>query len=204
MQALQLVIFAALAAVVLYQLYAVLGRRVGRQPEDLAKVEAGRRAIEPEARRTDEATAPEGATGLAALKARDPAFDPETFLQGARSAYEMIVRAFAKGERVGLRPLLTPGVYQTFEGAIAAREAEGRTEEVEFLHPPRADLERVDLIDDLARVTVRFLSEFRTRSKGPEGEGVDDRRTAETWTFERNVNSRDPNWALAQVEPAEA
>jgi predicted lipid-binding transport protein (Tim44 family) len=52
-------------------------------------------------------------------------------------------------------------------------------------------------------VKVRFLAEFRTRSRGPEGEAVDDRRTAEIWTFERNVNSRDPNWALAQVEPAE-
>ena len=34
MQVLELIIFAGLAGVVLYQLYAVLGRRVGRQPED--------------------------------------------------------------------------------------------------------------------------------------------------------------------------
>ena len=54
-----------------------------------------------------------------------------------------------------------------------------------------------------AIVRVRFLAEFRSRSKGPEGEAVDDRRTAEIWTFERNVTSRDPNWALAKVEPAE-
>ncbi len=203
MQALELIIFAALAAVVLFQLYAVLGRRVGRQPEDAAEVEARRPAAEIEARRPDEATPPEAATGVAAVRARDPSFDPAGFIHGARSAYEMIVLAFSQSDRATLKNLLTPTVYSTFDAAIAQREAEDRSETTEFLQAPRADLEDVSLVGDMARVKVRFLAEFRTRSKGPEGEAVDDRRTAEIWTFERNVNSRDPNWALAQVEPAE-
>jgi predicted lipid-binding transport protein (Tim44 family) len=57
---------------------------------------------------------------------------------------------------------------------------------------------------DIARAVVRFLAEFRNRSKGPEGEAVDDRRTAELWTFERNLKSRDPNWTLTHVDAAEA
>ena len=203
MQALELVIFAALAAVVLFQLYAVLGRRVGRQPEDAAEVEARRPAAELPTPRPEETSPPEAATGLAALKARDPAFDVAGFLQGARSAYELIVLAFTKGDREPLRGLLTPGVYRTFEGVIAQRQAEGRSETAEFLQSPRADLEDIALEGNTARVKVRFLAEFRSRSKGPEGEAVDDRRTAEIWTFERDVTSRDPNWALAQVEPAE-
>jgi predicted lipid-binding transport protein (Tim44 family) len=203
LQALELIIFAALAAVVLFQLYAVLGRRVGRQPEDAAEVEARRPAAEIEARRPDDTTPVEAATGIAAVRARDPSFDPNGFLQGAKSAYEMTVLAFSEGDRPTLQNLLTPGVYSTFDSALATREAEGRSETTEFLQAPRADLEDVSLVGDMARVKVRFLAEFRTRSKGPVGEAVDDRRTAEIWTFERNVNSRDPNWALAQVEPAE-
>ena len=92
----------------------------------------------------------------------------------------------------------------SFEQAIDQREAEGRTETVEFLHPPRADLENADVEGDLARVQVRFLAEFRSRTKGPEGEAVDDRRTAELWTFERQLDSRDPNWTLVRVDAAEA
>ena len=203
MQALELLIFAALAGVVLYQLYAVLGRRVGRQPEDAAEVEARRPAAELETRRPDEANTLHAATGVAALKARDPGFDAVNFLAGARSAYEMIVLAFSRGDRDTLRGLLTPAVYGTFEAAITQREADGGSETTEFLQPPRADLEDVVLEGDMARVKVRFLAEFRTRSKGAEGEAVDDRRTAEIWTFERNVTSRDPHWALAKVEPAE-
>lgn len=202
MQVLELVIFAALAAVVLFQLYTVLGRRVGRQPEDAET--PPRPAGEVEPRRIDEMADGPAPTGAAAIQARDPSFEPGRFLAGARQAYEMVVRAFASGDRDTLKDLVSPSVYQTFDTAIAAREAEGRTESAEFLQPPRADMENAEMIGNLARVRVRFLAEVRNRSKGPEGEAVDDRRTAELWTFERSVDSRDPNWALARVDAAQA
>lgn len=205
MQVLELIIFAGLAAIVLYQLYAVLGRRVGRQPEDTPAVPAtpqGARAPDAAAPVADEGVA---LTGLAAVKARDPAFDLGRFLTGAKGAYEMIVKAFAAGDRGQLRNLLSPPVMASFDTAIAQRETENRSETVEFLHPPRADLEKAEVVgSDLARVTVRFLAEFRSRTKGPEGEGVEDRRTAELWTFERRLKSRDPNWLLIHVDAAEA
>jgi predicted lipid-binding transport protein (Tim44 family) len=201
LQVLELVIFAALAAVVLFQLYTVLGRRVGRQPEDAERV---RPAGEVEARRPEEPIDGPAPSGAAAIQARDPSFDVPRFLGGARQAYEMVVRAFAEGDRDTLKNLTSPSVYQTFDTAIAAREAEGRTETAEFLQPPRADMENAEMIGNLARVRVRFLAEVRSRSKGPEGEAVDDRRTAELWTFERSVDSRDPNWALARVDAAQA
>lgn len=204
MQVLQLIIFAGLAAIVLYQLYSVLGRRKGLQPED-------RPTIEPIERRASAPlpgdTVDEGVelTGLAAVRAKDPTFDVGRFLGGAKQAYEMIVKAFAEGDRETLKNLLAPPVMASFESVIDQREAEGRSEQVEFFHSPRADLERADVRDgDLAHVTVRFLAEFRSRTKGPEGEGVDDRRTAELWTFERRLKSRDPNWTLVHVDAAEA
>lgn len=200
---LELLILAALAAVVLYQLYAVLGRRVGRQPEEGLPAPALRRADDADARpRGLEETAPVG--GLASLVARDPSFDAARFLEGARGAYETIVRAFAAGDRDGLRRLVSPTVMAGFERAIAAREAEGRSETVEFLHPPRADLDSAEASGDVASARVRFLAEFRSRSKGPEGEAVDDRRTAELWSFERRISSRDPNWMLVRVDEANA
>ena len=202
MELLELLIFAALAAVVLYQLYAVLGRRVGRQPEDAAPVPATGRAEDLDARQRDAITAP--VAGLAGLRARDPSFDAARFLQGARSAYEMIVRAFASADRETLGKLVAPGVLTGFEKAIAAREAEGRTETVEFSQAPRADLESAEAEGDVARASVRFLAEFRSRTKGPEGEAVDDKRTAEVWTFERRFSNRDPNWTLVRVDAAEA
>ena len=204
MQVVELVILAAVAAVVLFQLYAVLGRRVGRQAEDLAQAPAGQTAREPAIPTTPGVTEPAALTGLAALRARDPSFDVARFMQGARQAFTMVVKAFAAGDRNTLKPLLAAEVMTSFETAMAEREQEGRTEQVEFLQEPRADLENLGVIGDLAKASVRFLAEFRSRSKGPEGEAVDDRRTAEVWTFQRNLNSRDPNWTLIHVDPAEA
>ncbi|HEY8003544.1 MAG TPA: TIM44-related membrane protein TimA [Phenylobacterium sp.] len=203
---LELIIFAGLAAIVLYQLYAVLGRRVGRQPEDTPAAPVTTtpldRTLDAQGQAQDDGVA---LTGLAAVKAKDPGFDVSRFLTGAKAAYEMIVKAFAAGDRAKLRDLLAAPVMAGFDTAIAAREAENRTETVEFNHSPRADLEKAEVVGhDLARVTVRFLAEFRSRTKGPEGEGVEDRRTAELWTFERHLKSRDPNWMLIHVDAAEA
>ena len=203
-QVVELVILAAVAAVVLFQLYAVLGRRVGRQAEDLAPAQTGGAAREPAQPAVAGVTEPAALTGLAALKARDPSFDIARFMQGARQAFQMVVKAFAAGDRNTLKPLLGPEIMSTFETAMAQREGEGRSEQVEFLQEPRADLESLGVIGDLAKASVRFLAEFRSRSKGPEGEAVDDRRTAEVWTFQRNLTSRDPNWTLVHVDPAEA
>jgi predicted lipid-binding transport protein (Tim44 family) len=185
----------------------VLGRRVGRQPEDQPATETAATAIRPPDMTGVAAEEADGValSGLAAVKARDPGFDVARFLAGARSAYEMIVKAYAAGDRALLRNLLGSSVMAAFDTGIAQREAEGRTETVEFLHPPRADMEKAEVTaSDIARVTVRFLAEFRSRTKGPEGEGVDDRRTAELWTFERPLKSRDPNWMLVHVDAAEA
>ncbi len=203
LQVLELIIFAGLAGVVLYQLYAVLGRRVGRQPEDSPAKEAAP-ATARQAPSLEAADDGVGLTGLPAIKHRDPSFDLSRFLAGSKGAYEMVVRAFASADRETLKNLLAPNVLSSFEAVIADREANGVTETVEFLHPPRADLERADLHGDTASVTVRFLAEFRSRTKSAEGEAVDDKRTAELWTFERNVKSRDPNWILVHVDAAEA
>lgn len=202
LQVLELLIFAVLAAVVLFQLYSVLGRKVGRQPEDNPD-SAKRPALDAPPTTRLPADSP-ALSGLAVIKTKDSAFDTDAFLAGARSAFQTIVKAFAAADRDVLRPLLSPNVFTAFEAVMVQREAEGRTETVEFMQPPRADLEDSKVEGDVASLKVRFLAEFRSRSKGPEGEAVDDRRTAEVWTFERSLAGRDPSWILARVEAAQA
>ncbi len=208
LQILGLVFFAALAGVVLFNLYAVLGKRVGRQPEDALASAVSRRAIEATPPATDGA---EGValSGLAAVRAQDPGFEIDSFLAGARTAYETIVKAFAANDRQTLKSLTDPHVFSTFETAIAEREKAGLLEKVEFINPARADLESAEVSEDRAIMRVRFLSEFRSTSKAAQIDGApepapDERRAAEVWTFERPSASRDPNWILSRVEAAQA
>lgn len=202
----QIVIFAVIAAVLLFQLYNVLGKKVGRQPEDNPKP-APVSVIPNGAQEAQRGPVidPAMTAAIAGLKARDPSFDPNRFLDGARQAYETIVTAYARGDREALRPLLTEKVMGSFDAGIAARETRGDAEVVELQHPPRADLELATVDGDRAQAKVRFLAEVRSTVTPAGGEAVtDERRTAEVWTFERRLGASDPNWALARVEPATA
>lgn len=206
----QIIFFAVVAAVVLFQLYNVLGKRIGRQPQEDARAQPAPVEGAPQRPALDAGTL----AAIASLKARDPAFDPTKFLEGARQAYETIVRGYASGDRAALKPLLAPNVMASFETGIAARETRAETEQVEFLHPPRADLESAVAEGDRAVARVRFLAEIRSRilnAPSEENGGVEtgeprieERRTAENWTFERTLGAADPNWVLARVEPATA
>ena len=201
MQVLELIILAALAAVVLFQLYAVLGRRVGRGAEEAARAGMLKpaRAEPGRAGRHRHPAEPAGDD-----QARDPSFDVGHFLGGAKAAYQMIVTAFAKGDREALRPLLSPPVMQSFEQVIETREARGPRGDRRI--PPSAPRRFRERRGSSA--TWPGLGALPRRdprpTKGPEGEAVDDRRTAEVWTFERNLKSRNPNWTLIHVDAAEA
>ena len=208
----QIVISAVIAALVLFWLYNTLGKRVGRQPEEDARAQppapvpagAGAEAAGPRAAPLDAVAL----ASIAGLRGRDPAFGPVRFLEGARQAYETIVRAYAAGDRETLKPLLAPRVMDSFEAGIAAREARGEVEEAEFVHSPRADLELATAEDNRAVAKVRFLAELRNkvqRTAEPEAEPqVEERRVAEIWTFERQLGASDPNWVLAGTEAATA
>jgi len=206
----QIVIFAVIAAVVLFQLYNVLGKKVGRQPEEDARAKpAAAPGVAPPEQAAGRPNTLDAVTlaSIAGLKARDPNFDPVRFLEGARQAHETIVRAYAAGDRETLKPLLTPTVMESFEAGITAREARGETEIAEFLHPARADLEQATAEENRATAKVRFLAELRNRVRSIDSaaeEQVEERRVAELWTFERTLGASDPNWVLARTEPAAA
>jgi len=206
----QIVIFAVIAAVVLFQLYNVLGKKVGRQPEEDARAKPATPAIPgAESAQGGRPNVLDAVTlaSIAGLKARDPNFDPLRFLEGARQAHETIVRAYAAGDRETLKPLLTPTVMASFEAGIAARETRGETEVAEFLHPARADLELATAQENRATAKVRFLAELRntvTSADGAAEPQIEERRVAELWTFERTLGASDPNWVLARTEPAAA
>src|SRR4051812_24029724 len=142
-QLLYILLLAMVAGVILFRLYTVLGRRTGHERPPHERFEGIGGAAEPPqkadkvvllpgrtARRETAETSDPMARGLLDIKLADRSFDSDHFVEGARRAYEMIVTAFAKGERNALRPLLSDEVYATFDQAIGEREA--KKEKVEF------------------------------------------------------------------------
>ncbi len=143
--------------------------------------------------------------GLRMIAEADPSFDATAFVGGARAAYEMILAAFAAGDKQTLAPLLAKDVFDGFAAAIAAREAEGHKVESTFVGIDKALVEDAALRERTAQVSIRFQAKLITVTRDATGNVVDGSSDAvsdvnDLWTFARDIGSRDPNWKLVATE----
>jgi predicted lipid-binding transport protein (Tim44 family) len=148
---------------------------------------------------------PEVRRGLLTIAKVDTAFDTEAFIRGARQAYEMIVTAFAEGNRKLLRGLLDADAYRDFDRAIAEREARGEQIDQSFVGIQKAQITDAGLKDGKAHVAVRFVSQLisATRDKAGavlSGDPQKVKDVTDIWTFQRDVSTprarENPNWKL--------
>ena len=144
---------------------------------------------------------PELGQGFRAVAEQDPTFTPKSFLEGAKQAYEMIVTAFANGDRATLKNLLEKDVFDGFARAIADREAAGQKIDFTFVGLPKVEFSEADFDKKNVNVTVRFHAEVVSATRDKDGaliEGNADQvqTIADEWTFARNPKSRDPNWKV--------
>jgi predicted lipid-binding transport protein (Tim44 family) len=228
---LSIIIFAALAIIIFLKLRSVMGQRTGRgrrRNDRYSAPDASRTATNDKvillSRRADTApTSPKPvdapkrwngvakpnspvATGLDAIARKDNSFDAQHFVDGAQTAYEMIVLAYAKGDRRTLRNLLSRKVYEDFEATIEERESSGEMVETRFVSIEKPDIIGVELRRNrMAQITVRFVSKLISVTRDRAGTVVDgdpERATdiADIWTFARDLSSRDPNWKLTATE----
>ncbi len=141
------------------------------------------------------------AHGLNAVLLQDSSFDANHFLTGAKSAYEMIVMAFANGDRRSLKDLLSSEVYDSFDAAIREREKNEYKTETRFVAIEKAELVSAEVRDHTAQLTVRFVSQMISVTRDKTGavvDGTPDKVSdiTDVWTFARDISSRDPNWKL--------
>jgi len=225
------IIFLALAVFIFLRLRSVLGQRTGRErppydPYSAREVRGatndnvvtlpGRGGAETAQKPSDPVEPTERwkgiaeggsavAAGLDAIVRDDKAFDAKHFVAGARAAYEMIVLAYAEGDRRALKNLLSRDVYDGFEAAIRERESKGETVETRFVAIDKSDITGAELRGRVAHITVRFVSQLISVTRDKSGnviEGSPDKVTdvTDVWTFARDLSSRDPNWKLVATE----
>ena len=216
-----IIVLAGLAAFIAWRLWSVFGRREGHEnPTEFGSrpssgTPTGNDNVVPLPGARDmggpadfNAIAPEGsdlAQGLTEVQLADRTFNPTTFLMGARQAYEMIVTAFAAGDRRELRPLLSDEVYGDFDSALRAREDEGQRVEMTFIGIDDARLTGATMRGRIAEITVKFVSEIISLTKNAdgvviEGDPMTQRKVTEVWTFARDTSSSDPNWLLIATD----
>lgn len=134
-------------------------------------------------------------------------FHPKDFVTGARAAYEMIVMAFAQGDRDQLKQLLSQDVYEGFSAAIAEREKRGEVMTTTFVSLDSAELVDAHLRDGMIQLSVKFACKLISATKDASGkvvEGAPDQvvDVIDIWTFARQARSPNPNWHLIATESA--
>lgn len=222
------IFFLVVAVVIFIQLRNVLGRRTGSERPPFDPYTAGRKKPE-EAEASDNVVSLPGRKkpvegennyasidamakpdtdlnkGLRAIKDADPSFEPKTFVDGAKMAYEMIVMAYADGDRKTLKNLLSREVYEGFVSAIGDREQRSEKIQSSFVGINKVDIVAAELKGSEAHITLRIISELISATRDKAGEVIDgDPETVaevkDVWTFARDLRSRDPNWKLVATE----
>ncbi|MDZ5449301.1 Tim44/TimA family putative adaptor protein [Labrys sp. ZIDIC5] len=218
-------VFLGLAVFVIFKLRSVLGERTGAEPPTF---EGLRRDAQPASRDDRSANPPqrdaespietqaptpgfrwEGfaekdtplAAGFDAIAVVDPSFQPQSFVPGAKAAYEMIVTAFNNGDRKTLKNLLSRENFDAFSQDITEREARGETVQANFVSIDKADIVAAGVKGRVAELTVNFVSQMISATKDRNGAVVDGSVdqvavVSDTWTFARDTSTKDPNWRL--------
>jgi predicted lipid-binding transport protein (Tim44 family) len=211
-----IILFAMVAAFLVLRLRSVLGRRTGNErrrdlyvhdPAPTGDKPGGNPIVTLNPRPAPAplvAGSPPPNTvagGLAQIKAADPSFEVGAFLDGARAAFDMIVSAFAKGDKVQLHSLLNDDTYKPFAAAIEERESAGETLETRIAKLKDIDIIEAGMDERSARVTVKLVSDQINVLRAHDGSVVDGDpnnliEKTDFWTFARDTRSSDPNWLL--------
>jgi predicted lipid-binding transport protein (Tim44 family) len=226
------IIFLALAVFIFLRLRSVLGQRTGRErppydpysARDVVRSPASDKVVTLPPRSTEAPPRPAEvaqppaerwkdiaetgstvAAGLDEIAAADPSFDAKHFITGARTAYEMIVTAFAAGDRRQLRGLLSREVFDGFDAAITERERRSETAETRFVSIDASTITGAELRNRMTQLTVRFVSKLVSATRDRSGAVIDGNAekltdVTDVWTFARDVSSRDPNWKVVATE----
>lgn len=214
-QFLDIILLGAIAGFIALRLRAVLGQRTGHEqkrrrppfggkddaPEGAAENDDNVVALPPRGDAPPAPVDPAQEAVLAPIRSADPSFDGNEFIQGAKQAYEMIVTAFAAGDKDALSPLLSREVFSDFAGAIDGRLARGETVQTTFVGLRGASIIETQVNNRIAEVTVKFESELISVTKDAQGHVISGHantvdQVTDIWTFARDTKSRDPNWTL--------
>jgi predicted lipid-binding transport protein (Tim44 family) len=214
-----IVILALVALFIGLRLYSVLGERTGHEQQPILKPADSEAVVEPRVNRpavlqptatdgADMAYLPTAGPGVRALLAADPAFDVARFLEGAKSAYQIVLEAYWRGDADTLRPHVDDHVYETFSSAIEQRSKDGLVLDNRLVNIEQALITAASADRDVAIVTVRFEADIAAVTRNRDGEVVagslsDAVQTRDLWTFKRAIGSRDPNWALIETDEEE-
>ena len=214
----EIILLAMVAAFLGLRLYSVLGKRTGHEQESAPrKIGEDRKPaiVRQPIGQSDPVSAGTvvdadlvdfaANSGLRSIATADRQFDAVLFLEGAKSAYGMILSAFWKGDKETLSFLCDDDVNASFADAIDARNLRGEVLENRLVRIEEARIIDASLENSIARITVRFDADIASLMKDASGTIIggtmnDAVESHDVWTFFRDLKSGDLNWKLDETD----
>ena len=206
-----ILIFAVIAIFLIMRLRNILGSREGfEQKQDNRPIQPVNQAESAREKKVVPLRPSQlDGTGLEAVRRADPNFSDDTFMQGAASAFGMVLSAFADSDVTQLRRLLSFELYEEFSESIRLRNKNGDELGIEIISIDDVQLTDGQVVDNIASVTVTFVStQTRTLTDRDgvvlEEDSMESNELTDIWVFERDTQLDDPNWKLVETRVPEA
>ena len=188
LQFFDIIIFAAIAAFIIYRLRSVLGKRTGYQKDNSEK------EIIQKANNEKDIKIPsllDNELKLESVYKLVPNFNHKQFLDGAKKAFEIIITSFNNGDKKTLKDLVSNDVYLAFEKAI---NENSNNPSSQFYSLVIDGVEDAKVENNIISISINFISEQMLNND--EGKII---KNKDTWTFEKTINSTSPTWVLTQT-----
>ncbi len=140
------------------------------------------------------ASGPQFQPAIDALRAQDPGFEMETFLQRAEMTFFLVKRGLQKNDPAAIRPYLNDPLFAEISGLMAASRSQHRHLMLESLNVQALHLQNAECGAAEQRLEVHFDLVYRAKTLDDANrvitdEGADTRH-AERWTFTRSAKAR--------------
>jgi predicted lipid-binding transport protein (Tim44 family) len=208
-----IIVLAAIAVFILLRLYGVLGQQIGNEKPslqdssfdkdskviELAPKLPEKLQVEDEGEYDDEIQ-----HGLKEIRQADKAFRVQHFLEGAKTAFEMIMEALAKDDRDTLQLLLSPELFTECVAALKRRAQQEEYEETTLVSILEVTILAASLQGNDAIIKVKFVSEQVQVNRTKQGEKVENSASEievveDSWVLKRDVQSTNPNWVIIET-----
>lgn len=223
--------FAIIAVFLAFKFFSILGKKEGE--EDIERMKSfGAKPKFPEVKKAVEANATfkekpaeqkdkgqeqekdpyEGITfsneavknGIIEVAQKDQSFNIKQFIEGAKAAFEMVLKAYTENDRATLKMLLNDNLYSTFVNRLEGFFKLNQKDNISLVSVKVVEVSKAIILGNVARIALKLQSEQINFTKDEVGNVVEGSTSAidivdDEWEFERNIRSSNPNWVITSI-----
>jgi len=123
------------------------------------------------------------------------------FIAGAKSAFEMVLKAFANGDSETLKMLLAEKIFQGFDKAIIQRNVDQQKLVTNLIAIENTQIISAMTLENNTSIVVKFISkQINYISDKDEkivvGKKDEINEITDIWTFKKDLTILNPNWTI--------